>query len=156
MIEPEEIIESKLVALVAAALPSVDVIGALSPVPEGVQKNSPDTYVSVFADIASQDIDAQGGGVPFSYSIRVTVHYANADDATGTGFRNACRAVRSALAALLGDGCAALDGDGFSCDAFVLNSTSTALDSTAESGGMAKTYNATVNGRFTHQENNNE
>lgn len=156
MIEPEEIIEAKIAALVAAALPSVDVIGALSPVPEGEQKNSPDTYVSVFADIASQDLDFQGPGVPFAYSVRVTVHYANADDATGVGFRDACRAVRSALAALLGDGCAALDGNGFSCDAFMLTSTSTALDANAENGGIAKTYNATVNGRFTpEQETNN-
>ena len=29
MVEPEEIIEAKLVALLAAALPDVDVIGAL-------------------------------------------------------------------------------------------------------------------------------
>ena len=155
MVEPEEIIEAKIVALIAAALPGVDVIGALSPVPEGEQKNSPDTYVSVFADVASQDLDFQGGGVPFAYTVRVTVHYANADDATGAGFRDACRAVRSALAALFGDGCTALDGGGFSCDAFMLNSTSTALDANAENGGMAKTYNAAVNGRFTQQENNN-
>ena len=152
MIEPEEIIEAKLVALLAAALPDVDVIGALSPVPEGEQKLSPDTYVSVFADIASQGIDWTGPGVPCSYSVRVVVHYANADDKSGAGFRDSCRAVRSANSPLLGDGCAALDGDGFSCDAFTLDSTNTSQDFAADSGGMVKTYNATVNGRFNPQQ----
>ena len=152
MIEPEEIIEAKLVALLAAALPDVDVIGALSPVPEGEQKLSPDTYVSVLADIASQDLDWKGPGVPCTYSVRVVVHYANADDKSGAGFRDSCRAVRSALVPLLGDGCAALDGDGFSCDAFTLDSTNTSQDFAADSGGMVKTYNATVNGRFNPQQ----
>ena len=152
MIEPEEVIEAKLVALLAAALPDVDVIGALSPVPEGEQKLSPDTYVSVFADVASQGIDWTGPGVPCSYSVRVVVHYANADDKSGAGFRDSCRAVRSAISPLLGDGCAALDGDGFSCDAFTLDSTNTSQDFAADSGGMVKTYNATVNGRFNPQQ----
>lgn len=152
MTEPEEIIEARLVALLSDALPSVDVIGALSPVPEGEQKLSPDTYVAVFADVASQDIDWQGPGVPFTYSVRVAVHYANADSACGAGFRDACRAVRSALAGLLGDRCAALDGDGFECDAFTLDSTNTSQDFAADSGGMVKTYNATVNGRFNPQQ----
>lgn len=153
MTEPEEIIEARLVAFLSEALPTVDVIGALSPVPEGEQKLSPDTYVAVFADIASQDIDWQGPGVPFTYSVRVVVHYANADSASGAGFRDACRAVRSVLAGLLGDRCAALDGDGFECDAFTLDSTNTSQDFSAENGGMAKTYNATVSGRY-KQENN--
>lgn len=152
MIEPEEVIEARIVALLSKAAPDIDVIGALTPVPEGAQKNSPDTYISVFADVASQGLDYRGGGVPFAYSVRATVHYAAADDATGAGFRDACRAVRSALAALMGDGCSALDGGGFSCDAFTLGSTATAVDADAELGGMAKTYNATVNGRFTQQE----
>ena len=147
MTEPEEIIEAKLIAVLSAALPDVDVIGALSPVPEGEQKQSADTYVSVFADVASQDLDWRGPNVPFTFSVRVTVHYANADDATGTGFRDTCRSVRTALIALSGDGCAALSGDGFNCDEFLLNSTSTAMDSDAENGGMAKTYNFTISGR---------
>ena len=151
MIEPEEIIEARIVALLAAALPNVDVLGALSPWPEGEQKNSPDTYISVFADVASQELDWHGGGIPFTYSVRVTVHYANADDATGEGFRDTCRAVRSALAELLGDGCSDLDGNGFFCDAFIFNSTYTSSDSNAENGGMSKTYNATISGRFTNQ-----
>lgn len=148
MIEPEEVIEAKLVALLAAALPDVDVIGALSPVPEGDQKLSPDTYVAVFADLASQDLDWTGPGVPCTYSVRVVVHYAEADDRSGAGFRDSCRAVRAALAPLLGDGCAALDGDGFRCDAFTLGSTSTSQDFAADSGGMVKTYNAAVAGRY--------
>lgn len=152
MIEPEEVIEAKLVALLAAALLDVDVIGALSPVPEGVQKLSPDTYVSVFADVASQDLDWKGPGVPCTYSVRVVVHYANADDKSGAGFRDSCRAVRSAISPLLGDGCAALDGDGFNCDAFTLDSTNTSQDFAADSGGMVKTYNATINGRFNPQQ----
>ena len=148
MIEPEETIEANLIALLSAQLSSVDVIGALSPVPEGKQKSSPDTYVSVFADVASQDLDWEGPGVPFGYSIRVVVHFAQADDKTGAGFRDTCRAVRTALNALLGDGCAALDGNGFECDEFRLGSTNTAQDFPADLGGMIKTYNATVTGRF--------
>lgn len=152
MVEPEEVIEAKLVALLAAALPDVDVIGALSPVPEGEQKLSPDTYVSVFADIASQNLDWKGPGLPCTYSVRVVVHYADADDKSGAGFRDSCRAVRAALVPLLGDGCAALDGDGFSCDAFTLDGTNTSQDFAADSGGMVKTYNATVKGRFNPQQ----
>lgn len=153
MIEPEEIIEARMIALLSVALPHMDVIGALSPVPEGEQKMSPDTYVSVFADVAEQRIDSEAPGMPFSYSLRVTVHYAQADDACGAGFRDACRAVRTVLCGLLGDGCDALSGGGFECDAFVLGTTATQLDVAAENGGMAKTYNATIEGR-TKQENN--
>ena len=147
MIEPEEIIEARMIAFLSAALPDVDVIGALSPVPEGEQKKSPDTYVSVFADVASQDLDWRGAHVPFSFSVRVVVHYANADDATGAGFRDACRAVRAAVSPLLGDGCAELSDDGFNCDEFMLSSTQTAMDTDRETGGMAKTYNFTITGR---------
>ena len=156
MIEPEEIIEAQIIAMLSAALPSVDVIGALSPVPEGELKKSPDTYVSVFADVASQGLDWMGPNVPFTFALRVVVHYANADDATGAGFRDTCRAVRGALDSLLGDGCAALDGDGFSCDGFTLDSTSTALDANADNGGMAKSYSASISGRYTQPQNQQE
>ena len=61
---------------------------------EGEQKLSPDTYVSVFADVASQNLDWKGPGVPCSYSVRVVVHYANADDKSGAGFRDACAGSR--------------------------------------------------------------
>ena len=147
MTEPEETIEAKLISALAAAVPAVDVIGALSAVPEGEQKLSADTYISVFVDVASQDLDWRGPHVPFTYSARVTVHYAHADDATGVGFRDTCRAVRAALSPLLGDGCAALSGDGFACDEFILNTTQTAMDTDAETGGMAKTYTFTISGR---------
>ncbi len=151
MMEPEEIVEARVVALIAAALPSVQVVGALAPVAED-PKRAEDTSVSVFVDLAEQSLDFTGPNVPLVLSVRATVHFANADEATGAGFRDACRALRAALLPLLGDGCAALDGDGFSCDAFVLNSTATSFDADAELGGMAKTYTATVNGRYTPKE----
>lgn len=150
--EPEEVIEARLVARIAAAVPSMDVIGALAPVPDGEQKLSPDTYAAVFVDLAGQPHDFVGPNLPLEFSVRVAVHYARADDPTGAEFRDACRAVRAALLPLLGDGCAALGGDGFSCDAFVLESTTTAQDADADEGGMAKTYTASVRGRFTAKE----
>ena len=154
MKEPEEIIESRLIELVQGALSDVDVIGALSPVPDGEQKLSPDTYISVIVDLSSQDLDWRGGNVPCSFSARITVHYANADDATGCGFRDTCRAVRAALFALTGDGCIDLNADGFQCDEFILDSTST-VDEMSEIGGMAKTYNATLTGRITTRKEDN-
>lgn len=153
MTEPEETIEAKLIAIIAAAAPAVDVIGALSAVPEGEQKLSADTYISVFVDIASQDLDWRGPNVPFTYSARVTVHYANADDATGAGFRDTCRAVRTAVTPLMGDGCSALSVGGFACDEFMLASTQTAMDSDADTGGMAKTYTFTISGRSSEVNN---
>lgn len=151
MKEPEEIVEARIVALLSAALPSVQVVGALTPVADDPRR-SDDTFVSVFVDLAEQSLDFIGPNVPLALSVRATVHFADADDPTGAGFRDACRAFRSALLPLLGDGCGALGGDGFLCDAFVLNSTSTAFDADAELGGMAKTYSATVSGRFTSKE----
>ena len=156
MTEPEEIVESKLVALLATAAPAIDTLGALSPASEGVEKLSPDTSISVFADVASQDLDWQGHGVPFTYSVRIVVRVADADDKTGLLFRDTCRSVRSALAALMGDRCSALDGDGFHCDAFVLGATETSRDLSSESGGMAKTYTATVTGRYIPPTENQE
>lgn len=154
MKEPEEIIEARLIELVQGAISDVDVIGALSPVPDGEQKLSPDTYVSVIVDLSSQDLDWRGGNVPCSFSARLTVHYANADDATGCGFRDTCRSVRAALFALTGDGCEGLNADDFKCDQFTLDSTST-VDEMSEIGGMAKTYNATLTGRITTRKEDN-
>ena len=153
MKETEEIIEVRLMEMLAAAVPDMDVVGALSPVPEGEQKKSADTYISVFVDLASQDLDWRGASVPCSYTASVTIHYANADDATGTGFRDACRCVRRVFHSLTGDGCEGLDGEGFRCDQFLLDSTETALDRDADVGGTAKTYNATIVGRYSHKEN---
>ena len=155
MKEPEEIIEARLIEIVQSVLSDVDVIGALSPVPDGEQKMSPDTYVSIFVDLASQDLDWRSNAVPCTYSARLTVHFVNADDATGCGFRDTCRAIRNALFALTGDGCERLNTDGFKCDLFTLDSTSTALDQESENGGMAKTYNATLTGRITTRKEDN-
>lgn len=149
IIEPEETIEVQMIELLRGVISDMDVLGALSPVPDGEQKQSPDTYVSVFVDLASQNLDWRGAGVPCSYSVRVTVHYANADDATGAGFRDACRKVRTVLVALTGDGCSGLDAHGFTCDAFQLDTTQTSIDTESENGGMAKSYTATVTGRYT-------
>ena len=152
MKEPEEIVEAGLVEVVSAALPGVKVVGALSPVDDAVRTVA-DTSVSVFVDLAEQSLDFTGPNLPIALSARVSVHFANADDASGAGFRDTCRAVRAALLPLLGDGCAALDADGFECDAFTLDATSTAFDADPDVGGMAKTYTATVKGRYTAKEN---
>lgn len=152
MKEPEEIVEARLMEVVAAALPGVRVVGALSPV-DGAERTVSDTSVSIFVDLAGQSLDFKGPNLPITLSVRASVHFANADDASGAGFRDVCRAVRSALLPLLGDGCAALDADGFECDAFTLDSTSTSFDADTDVGGMAKTYNATVSGRMTGKEN---
>lgn len=155
-IEPEEIIEARLTELIAAAMPGWDVIGALAAAPEGRMKELPDTRVTVAVDVASQDLDWTGPGVPRTYTARVAVRCSNADDVTGGMFRDACRTVRDALRGLLGDGCAAMDAGGFSCDAFVLAGTETAQDLSADSGGSTKTYNATVTGRFKPQQENDD
>ena len=152
MKEPEEIVEARLIALVAAALPGVKVVGALSPV-DVAERTVADTSVSIFVDLAEQSLDFTGPNLPIALSARASVHFANADDASGAGFRDTCRAVRAALLPLLGDGCAALDADGFECDAFTLDATSTTFDADSDVGGMAKTYTATVKGRHTAKEN---
>ena len=148
MKEPEEVIESKVVALLEAAGTGVEVVGALAVAPDGVEKAAPYTCISVAADMASQNLDWKAAGVPCTYSVRVGVRVAFADDKTGGLFRDTCRAVRAALAVLTGDGCAALDGDGFSCDSFVFGTTYTSMDSASEIGSAAKVYNATLTGRF--------
>ena len=153
MIESEETIEANIAALVESASPGLQVVGALAPSADGTEKLAPLSHIGVVADVASQDLDWQGGGLPCTYSVRVSVHVAFADDKTGALFRSVCRAVRGALDALLGDGCAALNGDGFYCDSFVLGSTSTILESLGDGEGMNKTYSATVSGRFIHPTN---
>lgn len=152
MKEPEEIIEGRIIALLSEAVLELDVIGALTPVPEGEQKKSPDTYISIFVDLAGVVTAYKSPNMPCAYSLRVTVHYATADDASGAEFRDTCRAVRNVLYRLGGDGCTALNGDGMEFDDFELESTETALDQDAEVGGFAKTYNATITGRTTNKE----
>ncbi len=152
MKEPEEIVEAGLIEVVSAALPGVKVVGALSPADDAVRTVA-DTSVSIFVDLAEQSLDFTGPNLPMTLSARMCVHFANADDASGAGFRDTCRALRAALLPLLGDGCAALNADGFECDAFTLDSTSTSFDTDADTGGMAKTYSATVSGRTTRKDN---
>lgn len=149
MIEPEETIEAKLVSALRAAVPEIDVIGALAPCEQGELKLAANSSISVYVDLASQDLDWVGPGVPCTYSTRIVLAVAFSDDKTGALFRDSARKVRGALAAFAGDGCAAMDGDGFECDAFIMDSTNTSLDAGDGSGVMKKTYNATVKGRFT-------
>ena len=145
MTEPEEIIEARLIALIAAAAPHIDVIGALTPAPDDEQKLSPNTYIAVFADLAAPEIDWSGPGLPCAWSARVVVHWANADDSAGVGFRDTCRAVRAVLDSYLGLNCTNFSANGFECDDFQLSSTSTTID--AE--GCTKSYPITIKGRFT-------
>ena len=145
--ETEETIETQLITLLSTYVANVDIVGALTPAPDGVQKHSPDTYISVIVDIADQFYDLAETVTPFHYSARVTVHCAFVDDKTGTLFRDICRGVRQAISLCLGDGCAALSSDTFACDGLQLVSTQTALDTSAETGGMVKTYNMTITGR---------
>ena len=148
MTEPEETIEANLSALLAAATPDFDVVGALRPAPDGVEKLAPLSRIGVAADLASQDLDWIGPGCPCTYTVRVSLCVAFADDKTGSRFRDTCRILRSVLTTLTGDGCAALDGDGFSCDAFLLDSTQTSVESLGDGEGSFKSYTATVKGRF--------
>lgn len=152
MREPEEIIEGRLLEVLAAAVPGMDVLGALTPAEEGDQKQSADTYVGVFVDLSAPITAYRAPVMPCAYSIRVTVRYARADDADGSAFRDSCRAVRAALAGLCGDQCRGLDGDGFECDDFGVISTQTEIDTDAEVGGIVKTYNATASGRIVTKE----
>ena len=154
MIEPEEIVEAQLVAALVAAEPPLEVVGALAPAEDGEEKFAPLSYIGVSVDVASQDIDWIGPGCPFTYTAAISVRVAFADDKTGALFRSACRAVRGAFAALLGDGCAALTADGFSCDEFLMDATATALETMGDGEGMTKTYTATIKGRYTPPTNN--
>lgn len=156
MIEPEEVVETKVVDILDAANPGFAVIGALAPSPDGTEKITPLSHIGVFADLASQDLDWKGPGCPCSYSVRVAVRVAFANDKSGAKFRAACRAVRGALAALTGDGCAALDGDGFNCDAFLLDTTATTLGSIGDGEDQYKTYTATIHGRLIPPTNETE
>ena len=154
--EPEEIIEAQLVALLAAEITAVDILGALTPAQEGERKLSDDTYVAVYVDQAGQRYYGDDTVVPCDYAARVTVHVAFADDKSGALFRSICRAVRAVLESARMAHCTALAADGFKCDAFKLDNTQTEPDSSAENGGMAKTYSATVTGRYTPPQSDEE
>ena len=150
--EPEERIEAALVAILATHC-TVAVEGALMPADEGRVRTIDDSLVSVVVDQASQDLDFRGPRVPHTYRAQVTVRYSIADDPNAAKFRDECRRVRSVLTAMTGDGCLDLGADGFACDEFMVDSTSTTFEG-GENPCNVKSYTATLRGRVTHMEAN--
>ena len=145
--EPEERIEAALVAILATHC-TVAVEGALSPAAEGTARTvDGDSLVSVVVDQQSQDLDFRGPRVPHTYRAQVTVRYSIADDPNAAKFREECRRVRAALLSLTGDDCANLGADGFACDEFMIDSTSTTFEG-GDNPCNIKTYSATVKGRI--------
>lgn len=143
MTEPEEIFEKQMLGLLSDM--PVPVIGALTPFPEGEEKAAPDSHISLSVDIGEEVADCS----PFllTLSVTVSVRVAYADDATGSFFRDVCRAFRSSFINWLGDGCSNLSTEDLICDGFLFQSTSTAPDSNDEGGGMTKTYTFTAHVR---------
>ena len=145
--EPEERIEAALVAILATHC-TVAVEGALTPSDEGsVRTIDDDSLVSVVIDQQSQDLDFRGPRVPHTYRAQVSVRYSMADDPSAAKFREECRRVRAALISLTGDDCANLGADGFACDEFMIDSTSTTFEG-GDNPCNIKTYSATVKGRI--------
>ena len=145
--EPEERIEAALVAILATHC-TVAVEGALTPSDEGsVRTIDDDSLVSVVVDQQSQDLDFRGPRVPHTYRAQVSVRYSMADDPNAAKFRDECRRVRAALLSLTGDDCANLGADGFACDEFMVDSTSTTFEG-GDNPCNVKTYSATVKGRI--------
>ena len=145
--EPEERIEAALVAILATHC-TVAVEGALTPSDEGsVRTIDNDSLVSVVVDQQSQDLDFRGNRVPHTYRAQVSVRYSMADDPNAAKFREECRRVRAALLSLTGDDCANLGADGFACDEFMIDSTSTTFEG-GDNPCNIKTYSATVKGRI--------
>ena len=145
--EPEERIEAAIVAILAAHC-TVAIEGALTPSDEGsVRTINDDSLVSVVVDQQSQDLDFRGPRVPHTYRAQVSVRYSMADDPNAAKFREECRRVRAALLSLTGDDCANLGADGFACDEFMIDSTSTTFEG-GDNPCNVKTYSATVKGRI--------
>ena len=145
--EPEERIEAAIIAILAAHC-TVAVEGALTPSDEGsVRTIDDDSLVSVVVDQQSQDLDFRGPRVPHTYRAQVSVRYSMADDPNAAKFREECRRVRAALLSLTGDDCANLGADGFACDEFMIDSTSTTFEG-GDNPCNVKTYSATVKGRI--------
>lgn len=145
--EPEERIEAALVAILAAHC-TVAVDGALTPADEGnVRTIDDDSLVSVVVDQQSQDLDFRGNRVPHTYRAQVSIRYSMADDPNAAKFREECRRVRAALLSLTGDDCANLGAEGFDCDEFMIDSTSTTFEG-GDNPCNVKTYSATVKGRI--------
>ena len=151
--EPEERIEAAIVAILAAHC-TVAVEGALTPSDEGsVRTIDDDSLVSVVVDQQSQDLDFRGPRVPHTYRAQVSVRYSMADDPNAAKFREECRRVRAALLSLTGDDCVDLGADGFACDEFMVDSTSTTFEG-GENPCNVKSYTATLRGRVTNTEAN--
>ena len=145
--EPEERIEAALVAILATHC-TVAVEGALTPSDEGsVRTIDDDSLVSVVVDQQSQDLDFRGNRVPHTYRAQVSIRYSMADDPNAAKFREECRRVRAALLSITGDDCANLGADGFACDEFMIDSTSTTFEG-GDNPCNVKTYSATVKGRI--------
>ena len=144
--EPEERIEAALIVILATHC-TVAVEGALTPADEGSVRTIDDSIVSVVVDQQSQDLDFRGPRVPHTYRAQVTVRYSIADDPSAAKFREECRRVRAALLSLTGDDCANLGADGFACDEFMIDSTSTTFEG-GDNPCNVKTYSATVKGRI--------
>ena len=144
--EPEERIEAALVAILATHC-TVAVEGALTPADEGRVRTIDDSLVSVVVDQQSQDLDFRGNRVPHTYRAQVSIRYSMADDPNAAKFREECRRVRAALLSLTGDDCANLGADGFACDEFMIESTSTTFEG-GDNPCNVKTYSATVKGRI--------
>ena len=145
--EPEERIEAALVAILATHC-TVAIEGALTPSDEGsVRTIDDDSLVSVVVDQQSQDLDFRGNRVPHTYRAQVSIRYSMADDPNAAKFREECRRVRAALLSLTGDDCANLGADGFACDEFMIESTSTTFEG-GDNPCNVKTYSATVKGRI--------
>jgi len=144
--EPEETIEVALCGILANAC-TIPVEGALTPATEGtVKRLSSDTFISVMVDLASQDLDQLSPAMFITLTANVAVHYALADDADGSSYRDECRRCRAALVALTGDGCAALTTASVAVDGFVINSTTTSFEA-GDNPVNTKTYTATVHCR---------
>ena len=145
--EPEERIEAAIVAILAAHC-TVAIEGALTPSDEGsVRTIDDDSLVSVVVDQQSQDLDFRGPRVPHTYRAQVSIRYSMADDPNAAKFREECRRVRAALLSLTGDDCANLGADGFACDEFMIDFTSTTFEG-GDNPCNVKTYSATVKGRI--------
>ena len=144
--EPEERIEAALVAILATHC-TVAIEGALTPADEGSVRTIDDSIVSVVVDQQSQDLDFRGNRVPHTYRAQVSIRYSMADDPNAAKFREECRRVRAALLSLTGDDCANLGADGFACDEFMIDSTSTTFEG-GDNPCNVKTYSATVKGRI--------
>ena len=145
--EPEERIEAAIVAILAAHC-TVAVEGALTPSDDGsVRTIDDDSLVSVVVDQQSQDLDFRGPRVPHTYRAQVSVRYSMADDPNAAKFREECRRVRAAILSLTGDDCTNLRADGFACDEFMIDYTSTTFEG-GDNPCNVKTYSATVKGRI--------